>query len=141
MTSDESPPRRRFMDSPGGAPTLLGDGGRVEGRLTIPGPLAVSGTIVADGVVHGVLTIGRTGSWEGHVRAHAAVVLGEVRGTLAVETTLELGRTAIVHGSVRAALVAIADGAIVDGDIEVTGETPVVHFTDRRRAPEDDGPG
>jgi len=141
MTSDESPPRRRFLDSPGGAPTLLGDGGRVEGHVSIPGPFAVSGTIVADGEVAGVLTIGRTGSWQGHVRAHAAVVLGELRGTLVVETTLELGRTAVVHGTVRAALVAIADGAVIDGDIEVTGETPVVHFTDRRRAPPGDDPG
>jgi cytoskeletal protein CcmA (bactofilin family) len=141
MTSDETHPRRRFLDGRGGAPTLLGDGGRVEGHVSIPGPLAVSGTIVADGEVGGVLTIGRTGCWHGNVRAHAAVVLGELRGTLEVATTLELGRTAIVHGTVRAALVAIADGAVVDGDIEVTGETPVVRFTDRRRAPDEGGPG
>jgi cytoskeletal protein CcmA (bactofilin family) len=141
MPSDESRPRRRFIDSPGGAPTLLGDGGRVEGHVSIPGPLAVGGMIVADGEVGGVLTIGRTGCWHGHVRAHAAVVLGELRGTLEVATTLELGRTAVVHGSVRAALVAIADGAIVDGDIEVTGETPVVRFTDRRRTPDETAPG
>ena len=140
MTSDDSPHRRRFLDAKAGSPTLLGDGGRLEGRVTIPGPLAVSGTIIADGEIGGVLTIGRTGSWHGNVRAHAAVVLGELRGTLEVATTLELGRTAVVHGSVCAALVAIADGAVVDGDIRVTGETPVVHFTDRRRATEDRGP-
>jgi cytoskeletal protein CcmA (bactofilin family) len=141
MTSDDSRPRRRFHDAQSGTPTLLGGGGRVEGRLSIPGPLTLSGTVVADGEVGGVLTIGRSGAWHGYVHAHAAVVLGELRGTLTVDTTLELGRTAVVHGTVRAALVAIADGAVIDGDIEVTGSTPVVHFTDRRRPPDEPGAG
>jgi len=64
------------------------------------------------------------------------VVLGEVDGELRVDTTLELGRTAVIRGSVIAALVAIADGAVVDGDITVTGTTPPVRFTDRRRDPD-----
>ena len=139
MTVDTPPRRRRFLDAPGAPPTLLGDGGQFEGRLSIPGPLTISGLVVADGEVGGLLTIGRTGRWDGHVRAYAAVVLGELHGTLEVVTALELGRTAIVRGSVRAALVAIADGAIVDGEIEVTGSAPVVHFTDHRRSPPEDG--
>jgi cytoskeletal protein CcmA (bactofilin family) len=139
MTTDSTPPRRRFLDQPGGPPSLLGDGGRVDGVLTIPGPLAIGGTVHANGSVGGVLTIGRTGRWHGNVHAHAAVILGELHGELIVDTTLELGRTAVIHGSVRAALVAIADGAIVNGRIDVTGETPPVHFTDRRRDPPDDG--
>lgn len=135
MTVDAPPPRRRFSDAPRGTPTLLGDGGRLEGRLSIAGPLTVGGHVVADGDVGGLLTIGRTGRWEGHVRAHAAVVIGTVYGTLDVDTTLELARTAVIHGTVRAALVAIADGARVDGEIEVTGETPIVRFSDRRSSP------
>jgi len=135
MPDDVPPPRRRFLDQATGAPSLLGDGGRVDGTLTIPGPLSISGTVHANGSVGGVLTIGRTGRWHGDVHAHAAVVLGELHGALVVDTTLELGRTAVVHGSVRAALVAIADGAVVNGRIDVTGATPPVHFTDRRRDP------
>ena len=135
MAPDDSPPTRRFLDAPGGPPTLLGEGGRIQGRVMIAGPLALNGTLVADGEVTGVLTIGRTGCWQGQVHARAAVVLGELRGTLEVDTTLELGRTAVVHGTIRGALIAIADGAVIDGAIEVTSRTPVVRFTDRRRTP------
>lgn len=139
MTTAVPPPRRRFLDKPGGPPSLLGDGGRVDGTLTIAGPLSISGAVHANGSVGGVLTIGRTGRWHGNVHAHAAVVLGELHGELVVDTTLELGRNAVIHGSVRAALVAIADGAIVNGRVDVTGDTPPVHFSDRRRDPPDGG--
>jgi cytoskeletal protein CcmA (bactofilin family) len=139
MTVDAPPPRRRFSDAAGGPPTLLGDGGRLEGRLSIAGPLTVGGHIVADGEVGGLMTIGRTGRWQGHVRAHAAVVLGTFEGVLEVATTLELARSAVVRGTVRAALVAIAVGATVEGEIEVTGSTPIVHYTDRRGSVPDPG--
>ena len=141
MTSDDDRPRRRFLDQPGGQPTLVGDGGHFEGTLRIPGPLTVGGTVVATGEVGGVLTIGRTGRWQGKVHAHAAVILGVLHGELRVDTKLELGSTAVIHGSVTAGVVAIADGAVVDGAITVTGGVPPVRFTDRRRGKPADEPG
>lgn len=131
MSSSEAP-RRRLLDRAQGAPTLLGAGGRIVGRLEAVGPVAIAGHVVGDGEIRGVLSIAAGAHWEGDVRAQAAVVAGRVTGDLAVEETLEIGRAAVVRGNVRARFVAIAHGALVDGGIEVTGDRPIVRFEERR---------
>ena len=45
---------------------------------------------------------------------------------------MEIGRTAVIRGRVSARTVAIAKGAIVDGEIEVTSGAPVVELEDKR---------
>jgi len=50
---------------------------------------------------------------------------------------LEIGYTAVIRGKVSARTVAIAKGAIVDGEIEVTSDTPVMRFEEKRDAKAD----
>jgi cytoskeletal protein CcmA (bactofilin family) len=51
---------------------------------------------------------------------------------LSVRDKLEIGYTAVIRGRVSARTVAIAKGAIVDGEIEVTSNSPVVQFEEKR---------
>jgi cytoskeletal protein CcmA (bactofilin family) len=51
---------------------------------------------------------------------------------LAVEDKLEIGSTAVIRGKVTARTVAIAKGAIVDGEIEITSGAAVVEFEEKR---------
>ena len=130
--SDPAQPKRRFLDQPAGPPSLIGRGGRFKGRLDVPGPLTLGGSVVGDGVVAGLLSVAREAHWDGNVHAHAAVIAGRVTGALDVDAKLEIGRHAVILGSVSAHTVAIADGAVVDGPIRVTGSDPVVHFEEKR---------
>ena len=45
---------------------------------------------------------------------------------------LEIGYTAVIRGSVSARTIAIAKGAIVDGDIVVTSGEPPLEFEEKR---------
>ena len=49
-----------------------------------------------------------------------------------VDEKLEIGQTAVIRGSVSARTIAIARGAVVDGDITVTSGTPIVRFEEKR---------
>lgn len=125
-------PRRRLFDQVTGAPTLIGAGTRFEGRLEVSGPMSLGGTIVGDGVINGALSIAQGGDWHGNVSAHSAVIAGRVSGDLIIDSKLEIGKSAVIQGRVQARVIAIADGALVDGEMVVTGDGPVVHFTEKR---------
>jgi cytoskeletal protein CcmA (bactofilin family) len=125
-------PKRRFFDQRTGAPTLVGIGSRFEGRLEVEGPMSLGGTIVGDGRVGGLVSIAQDAHWQGNVWAHAAIIAGRVTGDLTIATKLEIGKTSVIRGAVRAHTVAIADGAIVDGAISVTGSEPIIHFEEKR---------
>jgi hypothetical protein len=73
-----------------------------------------------------------TGSWHGFIQAQQAIVAGKITGGLAVKDKLEIGYTAVIRGKVSARTIAIAKGAIVDGDIEVTSGAPVLQFEEKR---------
>ena len=126
------PPRRRFFDQRSGAPTLIGSGSRFEGTLEVEGPMSLAGTVVGDGDVAGLVSIAEGAHWQGIVRAHAAIVTGRVTGELVIETKLEIGKSAVIRGKVRAHVLAIANGAVVDGEIAVTGSQPIVRFEEKR---------
>ena len=128
------PPRRRLLDRVGGSPTLIGAGARFEGDIETAGPLAVNGTVVGDGVVHGALAIASGGHWQGTVHAATAVIAGAVTGELMVDGKLEIGKAAVIRGNVHAHTLAIANGALIDGGLTVTGDAPLVRF-DEKRAP------
>ena len=69
------------------------------------------GAVRGDGQVGGMLSIARGASWEGEVRARAAVVAGQLIGSLTIEEKLEVGAAAIIRGRITARSLAIARGA------------------------------
>ena len=70
--------------------------------------------------------------WQGDGVARNAVIAGRVTGDLVVTEKLEIGKTAVVRGNVRAKSLAIAHGAVVDGELSITGTEPVVRFEEKR---------
>ena len=129
----ESPtPRRRLFDRASGAPTLLGEGSRFEGRVATVGPLTLAGELVGDAEIRGLLSVMPGAHWLGNAVAQNAVIAGRVTGDLVVAEKLEIGRTAVIRGNVRAKSLAIAHGAVVDGELSITGTEPVVRFEEKR---------
>lgn len=129
-TSDS--PRRRLFDRVDGSPTLLGQGARFEGNLHAKGPVTVNGEIVGDGDVDGAVSIATGAHWTGNLRARNAVVAGRITGNVAVAEKLEIGKSAVIRGNVSAKSLAIAHGAVVEGEIAVTGSQPAHRFEERR---------
>lgn len=127
------PQRRRLLDRLGPAPTVLAERSQVIGDLIVPGGLVVSGLVRGDGQIGAALQIARGASWEGRVMAHSAVIAGSLTGELVVADKLEIGASAVIRGRVTARIVAIARGAVVDGELNITSGEPAVQFEERRR--------
>jgi cytoskeletal protein CcmA (bactofilin family) len=127
-----SEPKRRFFDLDSASPTVIGAESVVVGDVRGNGQFVVSGQVHGDGDLAGGLSLAVTGVWNGYIRAERAVIAGKIVGGLAVRDQLEIGHTAVIRGKVSARTIAIARGAIVDGEIEVTSGEPIVEFEEKR---------
>jgi cytoskeletal protein CcmA (bactofilin family) len=125
-------PRRRLADRVSSSPTFIGAGSRFTGDLECESDLMVGGSVLGDGDVRGALTLSDGGRWEGEIRAGNAVIAGEVVGAVSIAEKLELRATARIKGSLKARSIAVAKGAIIEGDMAVTSGNPVVHFEEKR---------
>ncbi len=128
----ETAAKRRFLDRTASTPTVIGAGTVFVGNMRGFGPFVISGAVQGDGELLGDLSLAVGATWLGNIRAERAIVAGQIVGSLEVEDKLEIGHTAVIRGRVCARTVAIARGAIVDGDIDVTSGTPVVQFEEKR---------
>jgi cytoskeletal protein CcmA (bactofilin family) len=128
--------KRRFLEraslygSP--TPTIISAETVIVGNFRGKGPFVVSGEIHGDGELEGPLYLDATASWFGMVHAQQAVVAGKIIGGLIVADKLEIGVAAVIRGRVSARTIAIAKGAIVDGEIEITSGMPIVQFEEKR---------
>ena len=124
--------KRRFLDSSSASPTFIGVNSVVLGDIRGSGQFVVSGEVHGDGAIDGGLNLSATGTWNGFIQAEQAIIAGKITGALIVKDRLEIGYTAVIHGKVSARTIAIAKGAIVDGEIEVTSGSPVTEFDEKR---------
>jgi cytoskeletal protein CcmA (bactofilin family) len=125
-------PKRRLLDQLGSSPTFVAEGCHLTGDLETGGPLVVCGAIRGDGRVGGALSMAAKSHWEGEIHAKAAVIAGRISGKLVVEEKLEVGATAVIRADIIARTIAIAKGAIVDGEVTVTSGQPIVRFEEKR---------
>jgi cytoskeletal protein CcmA (bactofilin family) len=125
-------PKRRLLDQLGGSPSFVAQDCRVTGDVEMNGPLVVCGVIRGDGNVAGALHMAAKSQWEGEVRAQRAVIAGTIIGKLSVEDKLEIGSTAVVRAQISARSIAIAKGAVIEGEVIVTSGKPVVTFVEKR---------
>ena len=124
--------KRRFFEGISGSPTVIGADSVFVGNLSGAGQFLVFGAVQGDGKLEGGLNLAATGSWHGFIHAQQAVIAGKITGGLTVRDKLEIGYTAVIRGKVSARTVAIAKGAIVDGEIEVTSGSAVLQFEEKR---------
>jgi cytoskeletal protein CcmA (bactofilin family) len=104
--------------------------GNIRGR----GQFVVFGEVQGDGDLEGGLNLSAKGRWIGNVRAREAIVAGTILGALEVAGKLEIGSTAVIRGSVSARTLAIAKGAIVDGELVVTSGAAIIQFEEKRES-------
>src|SRR5262249_52663484 len=78
--------------------------GKVEGKVTLP---------------NSQLTIGANGSIKAEVQAKSVVVIGRVAGNVRGTERVEIQATGIVEGDVIAPRLVVAEGAVVNGSIQM----------------------
>lgn len=117
---------------PAPVPTVIGADTVIHGHVRGTGQYVVSGEIHGDGELSGALLLSAAARWYGKILAHQAVIAGRIEGALIVRDHLEIGATAVLRGRVSARTIAIARGAVVDGEIEITSGIAAVEFDEKR---------
>jgi len=96
----------------------------------------IYGQVQGDCDIEGILVLGEGSRWKGNIRANSVVIAGRVDGDIQAINKLELARTAYVHGKITSPVVAIARGAVHEGNIRMAKHTQITRFIDRREAEE-----
>jgi cytoskeletal protein CcmA (bactofilin family) len=134
-----SEPKRRFLEraslhgSP--SPTIIPAETVIVGNIRGKGLFLVCGEVHGDGELDGPLVLAVTARWFGNIQAHQAIVAGKIVGGIVALDKLEIGVTAVIRGRISARTIAIAKGAIVEGEIEVTSGIPIFEFEEKRGDP------
>lgn len=96
-------------------------------NVLIAGQIFAKEDLVIDGQIDGTIeslenkvTIGKTARVKATVKARDVVIHGTVHGNVEASDKIDLRRDAHLVGDIRAARIAIEDGAIFKGSIDVT---------------------
>jgi cytoskeletal protein CcmA (bactofilin family) len=98
--------------------------------ISIKGDLTGNEDLVIEGKVEGKvelpnnqLTVGANGIVKAEVSAKSVVVIGRVAGNVKGSERIEIQATGIVEGDVAAPRLVVAEGAVVNGSIQMTKQT------------------
>ncbi len=120
---------RRTLDRVEGFATSIGPESQFKGSLTGAGHCIVYGRVEGDCDFDGTLVIADGGVWVGEIVATNLLIAGQVEGTLEAREKMEIISTARIHGKLTSPVIAIAEGAVHDGEM-CMGD--VTRFSDRR---------
>jgi cytoskeletal protein CcmA (bactofilin family) len=127
-------PKRRLLDEMGSSPTFVADGCNLTGDLETNGPIVVCGSIRGDGRIGGALRMSARSAWTGEVHARHGIIAGQVTGKLVIAEKLEIGATAVIRADVVARSIAVAKGAVIEGQMTITSGEAVIEFEEKRTA-------
>ena len=125
--------KRRIADT-NRQTTYIAASTKVTGTITGQGAYVFCGTVEGDCDIVGPLTLAEGGRWKGTMKAVDIVVAGTVEGDVVAKQRVEIGGTARVTGSLSGNSIAVAEGAIIEGEIKVTSGEPLTKFQEKRQA-------
>jgi len=125
---------RRVLDEVAGFATLVSGHVRLRGHFEGTDNCIVNGVVEGDCELTGMLVLGEQARWRGNIVAANAVISGEVNGNIATSEKLELTSSARVYGAISSAAIAIASGAIHEGEIHMDRGPEIVRFQEKRKS-------
>lgn len=109
--------------------TIVGNGTRIVGEVQVKGTVRIDGTLEgnvdADWVV-----VGESGNVRGNIRTRGIVVGGSVEGNIDAGEAVELAGKSRMSGEIFTPKLAIAEGAVFDGQSRMKGEPPPQEVTE-----------
>lgn len=99
--------------------TIIGPSVKVEGDFKGEGDLIIEGMLVGNLSTKNNLKIGQGAVVEAAVKANNAFIAGRVKGNITIKGKLDITGSAIIVGDVKASLISIESGAIIQGNISM----------------------
>lgn len=128
------PWKRRIQDSARGPTTFIAASTKIVGTISGSGPYVVCGTVEGDCDIDGPLTLAANATWRGTLRATDVVIAGTVEGDVVASQRVEIAGTARITGSLSGHSIAVAEGAVIAGEIKVASGSEPLQFDEKRRA-------
>ena len=125
--------KRRIQDS-NGPTTYIAASTKIVGTITGQGAYVFCGTVEGDCDIDGPLTLAAGGRWKGTMKATDIVVAGIVEGDVVAKQRVEILGSARVTGSLAGNSIAVAEGAIIEGGIQVTSGAAPSTFQEKRQS-------
>ena len=101
-----------FLTNSAGSSTVIANGSTIEGRITAPGIISISGYVKGD-VNASEIVIDREGAVNGSIFAEHLIIIGKFEGEVSANK-ITIASTASVKGNLSYKRVAIDDGATLD---------------------------
>jgi len=124
--------KRRIQDSANGPTTYVAASTTIVGTITGKGAYVFCGSVEGDCDIEGPLTLAAGGRWRGTVKATDIVVAGVVEGDVVAQQRVEILGTARITGSLAGNSIAVAEGAIIAGEIKVMNGAAPTTFNEKR---------
>ena len=125
--------KRRIQDSATGPTTYIAASTTIVGTITGKGAYVFCGTVQGDCDIDGPVTLAAGGHWKGVLKGNDIVVAGIVEGDVMAKQRVEILGSARVTGSLSGHSIAVAEGAIIEGEIKVTSGAEPVTFQEKRQ--------
>jgi len=128
-----STPKRRIGDLASGPTTFVAASTKIVGKIIGEGPYVFCGTVEGDCDIDGTVTLAAGGYWKGSLQATDVVVAGTVDGDVVARRKVEVGTTGKVLGRLEGDSVAIARGAVIEGEVLVRSGRGPTRFDEKRK--------
>lgn len=122
---------RRTLDAVNGFNTSVGPDNVFKGSITGTGHSIILGHVEGDCDIEGTLVIGETGIWSGNIFAENVVIAGKVEGNIVAKEKIDVVSTATMNGSLTSPVIAIAEGAVHEGEIHMA---KVKRYVEQRKS-------
>ena len=105
----------------------------IDGEVSSDEDLAIEGSVTGIVFVRGAtLSIEESARVNADLRAARVLVHGRVHGAISASERIELGSSSSVEGSLSAERIAIADGAVFDGHVDMGRRTIAARVAEYR---------
>ena len=123
---------KRSLDNVLKFTSMVGEGSSFEGHFTGDDNYILNGEVNGTCDLEGTLVIMESGHWKGDIKARIVVVGGKVEGTIEALEKVELRATAQITGDINSPNIAMATGAVFEGDMHMHDDTRITHFEEQR---------
>jgi len=107
----------------GGLTAFIDQGSEFEGKLSFRDTVRIDGRFRGEITSENTLIVGESGEIEATIRSNTVVISGHVTGDVCATTKVVLHKSAVVAGNVTTPSVVIEEGAVLNGQLSMSGAT------------------
>ncbi|MEK3833635.1 bactofilin family protein [Paenibacillus sp. FSL R7-0128] len=112
--------RRQPGASPKSTDSLIGHGGKLEGKVHCDTNLRIEGNFSGEILCEGTVTVGEQGTVHSSIEAQEIIIAGKVYGDVTAQRKLILTGTGQLHGNIAAGSLSITEGSLLNGAVAMT---------------------